>query len=96
VSGAAAIAMIAMSVSVILFAVANLCSLRRHIERDLLLYLMINPGWHYGLDLVAAGLAGRSSIYVHLGRLQERGLVERIDSGGFWDRPMYRATPVKP
>ena len=42
-------------------------------------WLLAHPGWHYGLELVAAGVTGRSMLYVRLARLEGLGLVERRD-----------------
>lgn len=47
----------------------------------------------YGLDLVAAGAAKRSWLYVVLGRMEERGLIEgRPDDAGDPPRRLYRLT----
>lgn len=45
----------------------------------LLQYLINHPTWHYGLDLVKAGLGGRGTIYIALGRLEEDGYIKRRD-----------------
>lgn len=62
---------------------------------DILLWLVIRGGWHYGLDLVKAGIAHRGSVYIHLARLQEQGLVERRDEAQpdprVGARPQFRA-----
>ena len=60
-------------------------------------HLLAHPGWHYGVDLVHAGVAGRMVIYIHLGDLEEEGYVQRRDSPepprpGCLPRPQYRAT----
>ena len=51
----------------------------------------------YGLDLVAAGAAKRRWLYVVLGRMEERGLIEGRDDAGREDagklpRRLYRIT----
>ena len=47
----------------------------------------------YGLDLVAAGAAKRRWLYVVLGRMEERGLIEgREDDGTPPHRRLYRIT----
>jgi DNA-binding PadR family transcriptional regulator len=47
----------------------------------------------YGLDLVAAGVAKRWSLYTVLARMEERGLIEgREDSGDPPRRRLYRIT----
>lgn len=67
-------------------------------SRDSVLdYLLAHPGWHYGLELVEAGISSRAGIYVHLGSLEEQGYVERRTSSelpppGFLPRQQYRAT----
>lgn len=43
----------------------------------LLRFLIRNPGWHYGLDLVDAGLCSRFTIYSRLYTLERIGLIER-------------------
>jgi DNA-binding transcriptional ArsR family regulator len=61
-------------------------------------WMRADPGWHYGLDLVKAGLASRSTIYIHLAKLQDLGLVEFR-----WEtpvrpgvvRPQYRAKELQ-
>jgi hypothetical protein len=58
-------------------------------------YLLAHPGWH-GLDLVNAGVARQSAIYMYLVNLKEDGYVERRDSlepqrPGYLPRPQYRA-----
>lgn len=63
----------------------------------LLGYLATNPGWHFGLDLVALKpkICSRWTIYQRLHALQEAGFVERSDDmsgtavAGF-PRPRYR------
>lgn len=62
-------------------------------ERDRLLeYLQDN----HGLDLCKAVKISRGSIYVHLGALEDEGLVDRkqdpVGSDGRVPRPMYRAS----
>jgi hypothetical protein len=64
---------------------------------DVLEYLLAHPGWHYGVDLVKAGLSNRATIYIHLGRLVESGYAEERDSSeaappGQNPRLQYRAT----
>ena len=39
-------------------------------------YLLDNAGWHYGLDIVKAGISNRAYIYFHLDRLIQEGYVE--------------------
>jgi len=46
-------------------------------QRKLLVYLQEHPVWHYGLDLVKAGVHGRTLIYVRLSQLEDMGYVER-------------------
>lgn len=63
-----------------------------------LTYLKANPGWHYGLDIVKAGVCGRMNIYLYLGRLEELGLVERMEGAKTHPglpRPLYRAALPK-
>ena len=70
----------------------------------LLGYLIANPGWHYGLDLVAAKpkICSRWTIYTRLASLEEAGLVERGDDTSAniaigLPRPRYRfRTQAKP
>lgn len=40
-------------------------------------FMVKNPGWHYGLDLVRQRLAMRCFIYAELADLEDAGLVER-------------------
>lgn len=40
-------------------------------------YMAKNPGWHFGLDLVAQKLCLRSFVYAQLAELENLGLVER-------------------
>lgn len=40
-------------------------------------FMVKNPGWHFGLDLVAERLASRFFVYAALGALEHHGLVER-------------------
>jgi hypothetical protein len=67
-------------------------------NKKILEYLLENPGWHYGLGLVKAGVGSRGTIYVGLGRLVEAGYVEMRDSPdgpppyGGPPRPQFRAT----
>lgn len=62
----------------------------------LLSYLQDHPGWHYGLDLVRAGVGSRSTVYIGLSALEEGGFVEsRLTAGvpgSSFERPQYRAT----
>jgi len=48
----------------------------------------------YGLDLVAAGIAKRSGLYVMLGRMEDEGLIEGRDedTGNPLPRRIYRIT----
>lgn len=54
-----------------------------------------NPKGMYGLDLVRAsnGRLGRGTVYIHLGRLEEEGLVESKlvrDTNSGIERPLYK------
>lgn len=40
-------------------------------------HLAKNPGWHFGLDLVAQKLSSRTSVYIQLAELENMGLIER-------------------
>jgi len=44
---------------------------------------------HHGLDLVRAGLAWRSTVYLHLDRLEMAGLVKSIHSSHVGDPRRY-------
>lgn len=59
-------------------------------------WLLDHPGWHYGLDLVKANVAGRSAVYTELGRLEEDGYVETREVApefpGALPRVQHRAT----
>lgn len=66
-----------------------------HRDLKLLQWMVENPNWHYGLDLVKNRLGSRGSIYDALSRLEDNGFVERQTEGT--DRPslrriQYRAT----
>lgn len=69
---------------------------KRH--REMVLdWLRANPGYHFGLNIAASSGVGRSRIYIHLGSLEEAGLVERVTPEKFglgMPRPMYRAALV--
>ena len=67
---------------------------------DCYAWLLAHPGWHYGLELVAAGVTSRYPLYVRLGQLEELGLVERRlaphetnHPTGALPRRQYRAVP---
>jgi DNA-binding PadR family transcriptional regulator len=65
-------------------------------KAELILQLLReHPQGMYGLDLVRAsnGQIGRGTVYVHLGRLEEEGLVEskRVrDPNSGLERPLYK------
>ena len=44
---------------------------------DCYTWLLSHPGWHYGEELVQAGVTSRGMLYIRLTMLEERGLVER-------------------
>ena len=78
-------------------AVTELFKLQK--DRHVLEWLRSHPGWHFGLEIVEAGVSGRGWIYVILARLEERGLVERMEGAKTNPgppRPLYRAVEVKP
>lgn len=64
-------------------------------DADLVLdWLQSNTGWHYGMDIAESVGIHRCSIYVHLDRLEERGLVERNageKTNPGLPRPLFRA-----
>lgn len=65
-------------------------------QDEILEYLESNPGWHFGLDIVKGAGVSRSNIYFYLGRLEELGLVQRLDAlRGMptYGRSQYRAKP---
>jgi PadR family transcriptional regulator, regulatory protein PadR len=70
-------------------------------KERIVLDLLAASGDHmYGLELVAksAGRLKRGTVYVTLGRMQQKGLVEAepeklADASGLVPRRMYRATP---
>jgi len=65
----------------------------RRRERQILEALAAADRELYGLDLVAAGVAKRWWLYVTLGRMEERGLIEgRSDGTGDPPRRLYRIT----
>ena len=59
-------------------------------KKAVLEYLLAHPVWHYGMELVNAGLASRSTIEVYLCD-REKGSVVRRDSPEPPPRPQYRA-----
>jgi hypothetical protein len=64
-------------------------------EEMILDWLRANPGWHLSIDVVNAGLADRTTVYIYLGRLEERGLIESsfedLKPPRRFPRPVYRA-----
>jgi len=76
--------------------VGNRMAMVRLGEKDVLQWLTANPGWHFGLDMIRAGVSTRGDIYIQLSRLEQRGLVERRDepslkAGILGRRPLFRA-----
>lgn len=68
----------------------------RQTRADIHLWLMIEGGWHYELDIVKAGVASGRSVYIHLTRLVDQGLIERRDEPEpdtrfIGPRPQFRA-----
>lgn len=67
-------------------------------EQRILAHLRADPRWHYGLEIATATDVSRASIYVHLSRLEQQGIVERtretlVTHTGALPRAMYRARP---
>lgn len=65
-------------------------------ERRILEYLKAHPDWHYGLDIVKAGLAKRWNVFISLGHLEENGFVKSRREPKHTELPVrrvqYRAT----
>jgi hypothetical protein len=62
-------------------------------EKRILEWLRSDPRWHYGLDIVGAGVVDRSSVYIYLGRLLGKGLVQRMDGAKTNPGPSAVALP---
>lgn len=86
------IAILAITWMVVRLAYRELSGSSEH--EEILAWLRGNPGWHYASDIAKGCFVSRSSIYVHLGRLEERGKIrrdyEQTDRPGM-PRTMYRA-----